>query len=656
MSFKNKISAFKNPIFFLQFFCLAGLFGFIFLHQTLTVQEHEKFRQLIPKVTTTTPTPPAPPSSSIDLPFFSDNDSYLWILNTEQAIRQRHFHIRVTNIDNAPYGRPVHWSSLPAWWIAGIAAVCHDSQANLADCIPYAAQWSNPLLLFLVMGGILFIITRACGLWPAILTTATFSTLGYTLFAYSADNADHHGWQLTVSLLGVLTFILAHRIDTHRKGWITASGILFGMGLALGLPGQTLILCSLGIGILTAQVFQAFGEKPVQTNFSYLRLWGWTGAASSILFYVVEYFPSGLLSIRLEVNHPVYALAFGGGGELLYRIGTALAHRSMPRKKELPALFAFTSFFLLPLGLILFGSKAWFTLSDPTMVRFHRNILEFLPLSEYLALPKQGNPWILWGALPIVFFLSIITARLLLKRKDPSALPLLILLPSFFLLCLAGIFQFRWLNLAAIIGVVLTLQLFLCLMRVRNNFLTRTFFAVLFLQFTLIPIYWSRYHRSILTQTHVPPETYEYFAYRSLGDILKAFTPEAQNILTSDAGAPSIAYFSGIHCVSSFYWENYEGLQTMLRFFNATNDLEAQTIARERKLNFVYIHDDAWPANAYRIQYGTVDQVAVSKTLAYRMLHEPESLPPWLIPLTSLTYRFPYGFSSTIRLFEISSP
>jgi tetratricopeptide (TPR) repeat protein len=49
------------------------------------------------------------------------------------------------------------------------------------------------------------------------------------------------------------------------------------------------------------------------------RVWGWSGAATSIFFYLVEYFPSHL-GMRLEVNHPLYALAWAGGGEIIFRL------------------------------------------------------------------------------------------------------------------------------------------------------------------------------------------------------------------------------------------------------------------------------------------------------------------------------------------------
>ena len=80
---------------------------------------------------------------------------------------------------------------------------------------------------------------------------------------------------------------------------------------------QVPILIGIGAGVLVAGRIGR-GATPAGSCIEpgLLRTWSRVGAAVSVLAYLIEYFPSHL-GWRLEVNHPLYALAWLGGGELL---------------------------------------------------------------------------------------------------------------------------------------------------------------------------------------------------------------------------------------------------------------------------------------------------------------------------------------------------
>src|SRR5690606_27491421 len=54
--------------------------------------------------------------------FFLDNDAYAWMAHTRDLMRSGGWRLRHTYMDNAPYGREMHWSHLLIWTIRGMAS------------------------------------------------------------------------------------------------------------------------------------------------------------------------------------------------------------------------------------------------------------------------------------------------------------------------------------------------------------------------------------------------------------------------------------------------------------------------------------------------------------------------------------------------------
>ncbi len=109
---------------------------------------------------------------------------------------------------------------------------------------------------------------------------------------------------------------------TQAKHWFIASGIAGGVGLWVSTASEAPVLAEVGLGALLATGLFARGVSArswAKPDPSLWRVWGWSGAATSIFFYLLEYFPSHL-GMRLEVNHPLYAFAWAGGGEIIYRV------------------------------------------------------------------------------------------------------------------------------------------------------------------------------------------------------------------------------------------------------------------------------------------------------------------------------------------------
>jgi hypothetical protein len=102
--------------------------------------------------------------------------------------------------------------------------------------------------------------------------------------------------------------------------------------------------------------------------------------------------------------------------------------------------------------------------------------------------------------------------------------------------------------------------------------------------------------------------------------------------------APFLYYFGGIPAVTSYYWENVQGLHDATAFFSDHGDAVARRIAKERGLTHVIV-----PANSRLqkifslIETGTMRATATPPTLAMRLSSNTGELPSWITLAEGLT-------------------
>jgi hypothetical protein len=106
------------------------------------------------------------------------------------------------------------------------------------------------------------------------------------------------------------------------------------------------------------------------------RLWGRVGAALSLCFYLLEYAP-GHVGMRLEVNHPLHALAWLCGGEVIADVIERWHHPAEKNWRGLARLaLAVAGVLAVPVA-IRIGGPMVFAMSDPFMSGLHERIGEF---------------------------------------------------------------------------------------------------------------------------------------------------------------------------------------------------------------------------------------------------------------------------------------
>ena len=95
--------------------------------------------------------------------------------------------------------------------------------------------------------------------------------------------------------------------------------------------------------------------------------------------------------------------------------------------------------------------------------------------------------------------------------------------------------------------------------------------------------------------------------------------------------APLLYYFGRIPAVTSYYWENVQGLRDATAFFTDPGDATARRIAKERGLTHVIVpaHSRLQALFSF-IETGTMSATATPPTLAMRLSSNPGDLPPWI--------------------------
>ncbi len=253
------------------------------------------------------------------------HETFEAIAQTQQMLATGDWRLRHIDSDNAPVGRTNFAPSPFRWWLAAVAWA--DSRLNdrpLGQSVERAAILAGPALQILLMVGATLFAVRFLGpLTAGVLPLALaflFPLAGNFLSPLAGERV------LTQAvLLGAVLPLAAGLTAPRTTGVVRALYLVAGVcgGLALWLDvGPTVpLLAGVVLGGLWAGWRQRRAEADDIFSVAALpwRAWAWAGAVTSLLAYLVEYAPAHLGGLRLDRNHPLYALAWVAGAELLVR-------------------------------------------------------------------------------------------------------------------------------------------------------------------------------------------------------------------------------------------------------------------------------------------------------------------------------------------------
>ena len=128
--------------------------------------------------------------------FFLETDSYAWLAHTRDLMNSDHWRIRWTFMDNAPYGREMHWSHLLIWSLRGMAtAIMAATGWPVARAIELAGVWVMPLFQILLLSIAFLAVRRKMGLFSAAALVFVFLTFEGLAIAFFPLKPDHHAFQ-----------------------------------------------------------------------------------------------------------------------------------------------------------------------------------------------------------------------------------------------------------------------------------------------------------------------------------------------------------------------------------------------------------------------------------------------------------------------------
>jgi len=603
-------------------------------------------------------------------------DGRWWIIHTEALMRGESWRVRNTQLDNAQIGREVHWNNGIPWLLAGMASVAAGASTDAWQKVPEVSFWFAPLTLALAILGFLILSVRPFGWSPSLVFSAFFCLCPLIYSEFRAGQLDHHGLAAAFSaasilaLLGAgagnirkpgvagvasLRFLTEERVA--RKGFIL-SGILGGAALWVSAASYIPVLAGLGVGAILACLLR--DQTHANSAPKLWRTWGVAGCVTSLGFYLMEYFPSNL-GFRLEVNHPVYALAWLGAGDLLARINAWIVGES-PFKSGLRSVVN-TGLSLcavvLPIILIAGFSERVFWVADRFLLLLHNEYIQEFK-SFFVMFRESPSPAAVWDFFGIPAAVILGAGFLLItKRLAPAWLALYaLLLPPALLTLALSVWQVRWSVISMsiwVLGIVLLTASYSTRSGVRSRAFEAAIVAVSIVLFLGLPVIsllaWS--HREVIAK-NVPKASIPAILARDISQRLVQSSPDRlPRILAAPTTSTDLTYFSGSETLGTLYWENLEGLKRAAHIFGLEAESDVKTAMGDSGITHVLVAtwDDFGKAYVDLLRQAGLNATEPGRAFLEKLL-STDAPPDWLRPLY---YPIPSGFGITeqIKLFAV---
>jgi hypothetical protein len=600
------------------------------------------------------------------LPVFLDPmafDGYLWNRFAEDVGKQGAWRLRHTDFDNPPEGRAVHWNSAFAWYLRGLGELRHALTGEpLRHSIFRMSIWANPILLVLAL--VLFTPVLARRFGPLFGSIVVIGMLTFDSFyeGFFPAYPDHHGL-ISFTILGMVMGILwagggwvqeegpggdgmaARSMAEAKKGMILSA--LFGAaGLWISAISMALVLGSVGLAASLAILGLVRPpnktQNPPRFEPGLWKTWGLWGAAGSLFFYLLEYFPSHL-GLRLEVNHPLYALTWLAGAWMIYEFGN---WARQPSSKAIP--FPWSKFLwplavcsLLPM-LVLFGDGGIYSPKDPFLWRLHKHIVELLPV--FLRAEMQGVSafrFLGWQSLliPLSLFLMVIPR---LGRATQAAL-LFAAIPALIMTALM-FYQTRWGLLVSPLYIALAGILLSQLGRIGPRHPAAriaSFFLLAALGASAVVSGFHQVIQPVWNQYRHPNDIPAYEAqtralvHRQIArSILDSAEGRPVRLLSSPNSSCILACLGGFQTVGTLYWENTTGLKAAAAGLNAQSEEEALAFMKAHQItHMALMHWENFVGPFFSILHPKPRPgISLEKSFAKRVIVD-KTIPPWMRPL-----------------------
>lgn len=597
-------------------------------------------------------------------------DGYHWIMQAQQMLAGGDARIRDVKYDNTPLGREVHWSSGFRWWIATLAWVHSKATGDsLGLSVERVAPYAGTLLLGLILLALTPLIARRFGALPASLFALAAVTV-YPCYEYfSTGYPDHHG---IVAMFGMMTVLFlaaggagwlrAENVNLARfsKGerflhewlperksarrWFIASAVAGGAGLWVSAATQVPVLAGIGLGALLCSGLCARGAEGRTVwmcDPTLWRLWGVAGFCSSLAFYLLEYFPSRF-GLRLEVNHPLYALAWLGAGDLLCRLCRFLrGERFIQSQWSLLGIIgSVVAVALLPL-LVAFAKEKTFVVSDAFLWALHEDyIYEFRSLFSLLKSVPLRTTLASENVLPLLGIFMLIFLVFTKLLRPWKALILFSLLPSVVMLCLA-LQQIRWLGISCAIWFAALVVTSAVTTLPGSGFRWTLGWKIVLTVFVLLilvpfPYFASQlWVKSFQGRPEISFSDLCWLVNRDVAHRMRARMGNVKgNVISGPTMTTALIFHGGFDGVGTLYWENIEGLKATGEIFSAPSEKKAFELIQKRGVTHIVIFSwDVFAEEYAKLARGLRAYQEAPENAFILNLLKTRSIPRWLRPI-----------------------
>lgn len=533
-----------------------------------------------------------------------NNESYQWMQQTQQMFAQSDWRVRRVDYENAPNGREVHESSPYRWWLGLVAKIDQSlSGRSIGRAVERAALFADPALhLLLLLSAAAFVA------WRFGPIAATLMAVGITaLFPFAGGFIPGAPTQATLvqfatlwSLLLLLAGMISRRSGSRRTLWFAASGGAAGFCLWLSVPHALPLIAGTA---LAAPVAAFLGRRAKENSSaspiasaedeareqSAWRAWSYAGAAVSLFGYALEYLP-GPIVLRLEVNHPLYALAWLGLGELIQRLSDWLGGRkSTWSVKAIPAVaLALAVIAALP---IFFVRSDAHLFASAGISETRLNLLSGIAAANLPAwIGRDG----LKGAaaftlLPLVAAVVAIFVLVWTRNRDLRA-SLAVNLGIVVLCSIQAWFHLWSWNLVDAALLALLVPLSLALVDSIKPVIARS--AALLALGVIISLGVSLLWAKAPSSDAASLSDFEGDSYieRDLAHWLaEHFSPAETIVLSPPNLTTTLAFHGGLRGLGTFNWENDQGNTAAIRVVSASSTEEAAALIGSRGITHIVI-------------------------------------------------------------------
>ena len=593
-------------------------------------------------------------------------DGYQWIMQTQAMLAGGGWRLHHVDYDNAPTGREAHWASLFRWWIALLAWGHHVvSGQPLGAAVEWAALRANPLLLGLLLLGLVPLVARRFGsAAAAVLALGMVAGFPFNLY-FAADYPDHHGILEACGMLTVLFLVAGGGGLVRAPGspppglaadagaaaaWLppegparrgfAASALAGGVGLWVSTASEVPVLVGVGLGVVWSgwRGRAAVSGGAWRRDPTLWRFWGIVGGAVSLAAYLVEYFPSHL-GWRLEVNHPLYALAWVGGGELLCRLWRMCGPRGLEvsRREAGATLAAAAAVAVLPVVILLTKDRTFLVANRFVWLLGTQYVSEGQSLARFIAHHPSGL--LVWGGgmallvVPPVWLALRRSAGPVWRAQASLALAPVVL---FLLLTLREI---RWWGLELGLLLAALAPVFAALAAGAGS-RRRPGWLAAGCGLLLLPGVVGVVRSALQPPDPGPGDVFRLEARDVAHWLRLRMGPDRTVVASTPVTTNELIYFGNCVGLGTLYWENTEGFKHAAAIFAAGTPGEAHVLVRRYGVtHIVLLSWDDFAADFVRF-YRELPASAPVPADDFILRLQRGAVPPWLRPI-------PYGLPAS---------